>query len=288
MMRSYIRTTFAVSLVLATAACSQTAARVDYRGQNVYAKSGVKTYSMDGRTRKSQSRSTPSYFATSKKQYTPPAKTYAASSYEPYEPAAVYTNTKSTTQNATIQSVAVNDLAPPAKQEVAKAQEPKPVRLWTPKSRGTSTKTSSEDSKPIQYAKPRKSSSSYMWPINSRKVVSSFGPKGAGKANDGINIASAAGEPIWAAADGEVVHVGNKLAGYGNMVLIKHPGGKTTTYAHMGRATVNKYDRVKQGDIIGYVGSSGNVSKSQLHFAIHDGKKAVNPKKYLSTSVAGL
>jgi murein DD-endopeptidase MepM/ murein hydrolase activator NlpD len=106
--------------------------------------------------------------------------------------------------------------------------------------------------------------------------------------NDGVNIASVEGEPVWAAADGEVVYVGNELKGYGNMVLIKHSGSKTTSYAHLNRATVDKYDRVKQGDIIGYVGSTGNVKSSQLHFAIRDGTKPVDPKKYLSTKVAGL
>ena len=127
--------------------------------------------------------------------------------------------------------------------------------------------------------------SGFMWPVNSKKIISEYGPKGGGKANDGINIASADGEPVWAAADGEVVYVGNELAGYGNMVLIKHQGGKATTYAHMSKATVEKYDHVKQGDIIGYVGSTGNVKEPQLHFAIRDGSSAVDPMKYLSRKV---
>ena len=125
-----------------------------------------------------------------------------------------------------------------------------------------------------------------MWPVSSKRVISEFGPKGKGKVNDGINIASADGEPVWASADGEVVYVGNELEGYGNMVLIKHTGDKATTYAHMSRTTVEKYDRVKQGDIIGYVGTSGNVKEPQLHFAIRDGKDAVDPLKYLDRKVA--
>lgn len=132
------------------------------------------------------------------------------------------------------------------------------------------------------------SSDSFIWPVNSKKVISAFGPKGGGKANDGINIASADGEPVWAAADGEVVYVGNELAGYGNMVLIKHAGNKSTSYAHLNRATVEKYDRVKQGDIIGYVGSTGSVKAPQLHFALRDGKEPVDPRKFLSRNVASL
>lgn len=133
-----------------------------------------------------------------------------------------------------------------------------------------------------------KAVSGFMWPVGSKKILSGFGPKGGGKVNDGINIASAEGEPVWAAADGEVVYSGNQIKGYGNMVLIKHPGGKTTSYAHLNRTAVDKYARVKQGDIIGYVGSTGNVNSPQLHFAIRDGKDPVDPQKYLKRDVAGL
>lgn len=128
----------------------------------------------------------------------------------------------------------------------------------------------------------------FIWPVNSKKVVSSFGPKGKGKANDGVNIASANGEPVWAAADGEIVYAGNELAGYGNMVLIKHEGDRSTSYAHLSRIIVDKYERVKQGDIIGYVGSSGNAKSSQLHFAVRDGKTPVDPVKFMKQTVASL
>jgi|GEM_PF-541701 len=132
------------------------------------------------------------------------------------------------------------------------------------------------------------SGSAFMWPVNSKKIISGYGPKGSGKVNDGINIASADGEPIWAAADGEVVYVGNELQGYGNMVLIKHGSNKTTTYAHLSRANVDKYDRVKQGEIIGYVGTTGNVKQPQLHFAIRDGKNPIDPVKQLNRNVASI
>ena len=131
-------------------------------------------------------------------------------------------------------------------------------------------------------------SNGFIWPVTSKKVVSAFGPKGKGKANDGINIASPNGEPVWAAADGEVVFASNDLKDYGNMVLIKHNGDKTTTYAHLGRIIVDKYERVKQGDIIGYVGSTGKAKDAQLHFAVHDGKTPVDPVKFMKQNVASL
>ncbi len=132
------------------------------------------------------------------------------------------------------------------------------------------------------------SSAGFMWPVGSKKVISSFGPKAGGQVNTGINIALAEGEPIWAAADGEVIFVGNEGKSFGNMVILKHSAGKSTTYAHMSRATVDKYDRVKQGDIIGYVGTTGSVSQPQLHFAIRDGKDAIDPQKFLPNKLAGL
>lgn len=147
-----------------------------------------------------------------------------------------------------------------------------------------------EKAKPaITRDKPRaESGSGFIWPVSSKKVVSAFGPKGKGKVNDGINIASPNGEPIWAAADGEVVFASNELKDYGNMVLIKHSGDKTTTYAHMGRIIVDKYERVKQGDIIGYVGSTGKAKDAQLHFAVHEGKNPVDPVKFMKRNVASL
>ncbi len=135
-------------------------------------------------------------------------------------------------------------------------------------------------------AKAETGASGMMWPVNSKKILSDFGPKGKGKINDGVNIASAEGEPVWAAGDGEIIYVGNELQGYGNMVIIKHPGTKTTTYAHLNRYTVDKYEHVKQGDIIGYVGTTGNVKSPQLHFAVRDGKDPVDPLTTIKRDVA--
>jgi murein DD-endopeptidase MepM/ murein hydrolase activator NlpD len=130
--------------------------------------------------------------------------------------------------------------------------------------------------------------SHFIWPVSSKKVVSSFGPKGSGKQNDGINIASTNGEPVWAAGDGEVVYVGNALEGYGNMVIIKHLDNKSTTYAHLSRAIIDKYEKVKQGDIIGYVGNNGRSQKAELHFAVRDGNTPLDPETFLRRSVASL
>lgn len=130
---------------------------------------------------------------------------------------------------------------------------------------------------------PQTASSGFVWPVKGQ-VISQFGPKAGGEYNDGINIAAREGEPIVAAADGEVVYSGNELRGYGNMVIVRHPGNIMTAYAHASRILVNKGDRVHQGTAVALVGKSGGLEKAQLHFGIRKDKEPVNPMEYLSES----
>lgn len=127
--------------------------------------------------------------------------------------------------------------------------------------------------------------SNFIWPVEG-KVVSGFGPKKNGLVNDGINIAAQEGEPIWSAAEGQVVYAGNELKGYGNMMIIRHANGWMTAYAHASDMLVTKGDRVKQGDLIGYVGKTGSVKTAQLHFGVRQGKKPVDPQTLLPRRVA--
>jgi murein DD-endopeptidase MepM/ murein hydrolase activator NlpD len=120
----------------------------------------------------------------------------------------------------------------------------------------------------------------FLWPTKG-KIVSQFGPKKGGLYNDGINISAKEGASIKAADGGEVVYSGNELRGYGNLVLIKHPNGFVTAYAHAEKIVVKKGDEVQKGQTIAYVGSTGHVSTPQLHFSIRQGRKAIDPQKYL-------
>lgn len=118
---------------------------------------------------------------------------------------------------------------------------------------------------------------SMIWPLQG-PILSSFGDKGAGLTNDGINIGAPKGAPVVAAASGTVVYVGNEMKGFGNLVLIRHENGWITAYAHLGRTLVSKDSVVAQGDMIGTVGKTGNVPSPQLHFETrHDGKP-VDPR----------
>ena len=107
----------------------------------------------------------------------------------------------------------------------------------------------------------------FSWPLEGR-LISGFGPKADGQRNDGLNIAGAAGDPVHASADGEVVYAGDQVPSFGNLVLIKHTGGWVTAYAHMGSITVKNRDQVSKGQQIGVVGQTGAVSAPQLHFEI--------------------
>ena len=120
----------------------------------------------------------------------------------------------------------------------------------------------------------------FVWPVNGR-VVSGYGDKAGGLHNDGVNIQAPRGTPIRAAADGVVVYAGSDLKGFGNMLLIRHGGNWLTAYAHAQAVLVDRGQRVKQGEVIARVGSSGNVDQPQLHFELRRGREAVDPERYL-------
>jgi murein DD-endopeptidase MepM/ murein hydrolase activator NlpD len=130
-----------------------------------------------------------------------------------------------------------------------------------------------------------KPSRSFMWPVRG-PVIARFGDMGSGQRNDGINIAADPDTPVRAADEGEVVYAGNELRSYGNLLLIRHPSGYITAYAHNERLLVSKSDKVKRGQEIARVGASGVVSKPQLHFEIRRGGKPVDPAPYLATETA--
>jgi murein DD-endopeptidase MepM/ murein hydrolase activator NlpD len=125
----------------------------------------------------------------------------------------------------------------------------------------------------------------FAWPVSGR-VISDFGATANGGKNDGINIAAAMNTPIHASASGTVTYAGNELKDYGNLLLVKHAGGYTTAYAHADRMVVSKGDFVARGQVIGYVGQTGDVAVPQLHFEIRSATTPVNPHSYLSAATA--
>lgn len=120
--------------------------------------------------------------------------------------------------------------------------------------------------------------SGLIWPV-SGVVTSEFGPRW-GSVHSGIDIGAAGGTPISAARGGTVISAG-WLGDYGNLVVIDHGGGMSTAYAHQSSIAVSEGARVGQGDVIGYVGSTGRSTGNHLHFEVRVGGSAVDPRKYL-------
>ncbi|MDR2780865.1 MAG: M23 family metallopeptidase [Holosporaceae bacterium] len=152
--------------------------------------------------------------------------------------------------------------------------------LSTPKVTQTAIGTE-PTKKPVEKVKPSVSAPSKMiCPVNG-KIVSRFGDVSDGVSNDGINIKAALGTPVKASANGEVIYTGNKLEEFGNTVIIKHDNDVITSYAHLNKIDVKNGATVKQGDVIGAVGKTGDVTEPQLHFEVLKSKMPVNPSKYL-------
>jgi len=117
-------------------------------------------------------------------------------------------------------------------------------------------------------------------PVNGR-VTSGFGSRfhpilGYVRMHAGLDLAAAYGSPIAAAADGRIVSSGWS-GGYGNLVRIAHAGGIQTMYGHMSRIVARSGEMVRQGQIIGYVGSTGLSTGPHLHYEVLKNGRPVNP-----------
>ncbi|MCC3247291.1 LysM peptidoglycan-binding domain-containing M23 family metallopeptidase [Methylocystis sp. WRRC1] len=172
-------------------------------------------------------------------------ETKTAAVEKPTEPAASKTVDKTTT--ASIPPAAAAAPAP-----AAPAQDQKTV--------------ASDDGRP-----------EFRWPARGR-IIQGFSSGG----NDGINIAVPEGTQVKAAEGGVVAYAGSELKGYGNLVLIRHPNGFVSAYAHNGELEVKRGDQVKRGQTIAKSGQSGNVGSPQLHFELRKGSTPVDPTSYLA------
>lgn len=106
---------------------------------------------------------------------------------------------------------------------------------------------------------------------------------GGRRRHKGIDIAikNGTGAPIYAAEAGRVIHASWGGSGYGNLIKIDHGSGAETRYAHLSGFAVSNGQTVKKGQLIGYMGSTGNSSGSHLHFEILIGGRTVNPLPYI-------
>jgi murein DD-endopeptidase MepM/ murein hydrolase activator NlpD len=122
------------------------------------------------------------------------------------------------------------------------------------------------------------SPSGFVWPLEG-VLTSGFGPRW-GRMHTGIDIAAPAGTPIHAAKAGEVIYAG-WLNGYGNTVIVDHGDGIATLYGHQSRLGSTEGQQLNQGDVLGFVGSTGHSTGNHCHFEIRINTKPVNPRPYL-------
>lgn len=122
------------------------------------------------------------------------------------------------------------------------------------------------------------SPSGFIWPVHG-PVTSGYGPRW-GRMHTGIDVAAPSGTPLRAAKAGEVIYAG-WLGGYGNTVLLDHGEGVATLYGHQSRIASTEGQILNQGDVLGFVGTTGHSTGNHLHFEIRVDTKPRNPRPYL-------
>lgn len=125
-------------------------------------------------------------------------------------------------------------------------------------------------------------------PVANYALTSGFGVRydpfnGGAAMHAGIDMAGSTGEPIYAAAAGVVGEAG-RANGYGNLIELEHGRGMATRYGHLSKILVKAGDTVKQGQLIGRMGSTGRSTGTHLHYEVRIDGRAVNPRPYLSAS----
>ena len=127
-------------------------------------------------------------------------------------------------------------------------------------------------------------------PLEDAKLTSDYGMRThpvlrRRMGHKGVDLAAPTGTPIYATADG-LVSKAERFSSYGKFVSIEHGARIQTRYAHMSRIAVSDGARVKKGDLIGYVGSTGRSTGPHLHYEVRIDGEAVNPVPYMVESSA--
>jgi len=128
---------------------------------------------------------------------------------------------------------------------------------------------------------------------NLKRMVSGFGYRTdpftkARKMHEGMDFTAKTGTPIYATGDGVVAKADNTASGFGNHIVIRHGFGYETLYAHLSRYKCKAGQRIKRGDIIGYVGSTGRSEGPHLHYEVHKNGKVVNPLNFYYGNISAV
>lgn len=125
-------------------------------------------------------------------------------------------------------------------------------------------------------------------PVRGARTSSNYGMRthpvlGRRRMHSGIDLAAPTGTPVYATADG-LVSRANRFSSYGLYISIDHGAELETRYAHLSRLAVAAGDRVRKGQVIGYVGSTGRSTGPHLHYEVRVDGVAVNPNPYMVES----
>jgi murein DD-endopeptidase MepM/ murein hydrolase activator NlpD len=123
-------------------------------------------------------------------------------------------------------------------------------------------------------------------PLDNFRTSSNYGMRshpviGGRRAHKGIDMAAPTGTPIYATADG-LVSKAEWFSSYGNFIAIGHGGDLETRFGHLSRIAVSAGQRVRKGDLIGYVGSTGRSTGPHLHYEVRVAGQAVDPTPYMT------
>ncbi|MDR0496539.1 MAG: M23 family metallopeptidase [Treponema sp.] len=127
----------------------------------------------------------------------------------------------------------------------------------------------------------------FIYPVRGARLSSPFGWRndpftGVRRHHAAVDLSAPQGTPVRAAMEGKISALGFENT-YGNYIIVSHPGGYQTMYAHLHSVLVKKGDSVAQGSQIGTVGSTGYSTGPHLHFAIFRNSRAVNPLDFMNT-----
>ena len=106
------------------------------------------------------------------------------------------------------------------------------------------------------------------------------------KMHSGMDFSAPRGTPVYAASNGKVVRADSRSSGYGKHIRIDHGFGYLTLYGHLDSYNVRRGQKVKKGDIIGYVGNTGRSKGFHLHYEVHKDGKRVNPVNYFYSNLS--
>ncbi len=128
---------------------------------------------------------------------------------------------------------------------------------------------------------------------NLKQMASGFGYRTdpftkARKMHEGMDFTAKSGTPIYATGDGVVLKADNSASGYGNHIVIRHGFGYETLYAHLSKYKARAGQRVKRGDVIGYVGSTGRSEAPHLHYEVIKDNKVVNPLNFYYGNISAV